>query len=102
MTIKWADYLISKVRYNDKHTHITDVYVHEDKGDTVGSGTSETRQWVVGKIDSGYTFYTIIEGSDGKWQKGQKVVKDRVIGTDYITTKPNRTAKDNLENLPEY
>ncbi len=56
MTDKWADYLISKVRYNDKHTHITHVYVHVDNGDTVGEGTSETRQWVVNKIDSGYTF----------------------------------------------
>ncbi|HCC7746190.1 TPA: DUF3892 domain-containing protein, partial [Escherichia coli] len=23
-------------------------------------------------------------------------------GTNYITTRPNGTAKDNLENLPEY
>ena len=93
MTDKWADYLISKVRYNDKHTHITHVY---------GEGTSETGQWVVNKIDSGYTFYTIFKGDDGKWKKGQKVVKDRVNGTDYITTRPNGTSKDNLENLPEY
>ncbi|HBA4972906.1 TPA: DUF3892 domain-containing protein, partial [Escherichia coli] len=25
-----------------------------------------------------------------------------VNGTNYITTRPNGTAKDNLENLPEY
>ncbi|WP_370530310.1 DUF3892 domain-containing protein [Raoultella sp. XY-1] len=27
---------------------------------------------------------------------------DPVNGTNYITTRPNGTAKDNLENLPEY
>ena len=102
MIDKWADYLISKVRYNDKHTHITHVYVHVDKGDTVGGGVSETRQLVVNKIDSGYTFYTIFIGDDGKWKKGQKVVKDRVNNIDYITTRANGTSKDNLENLPEY
>ena len=102
MIDKWADYLISKVRYNDKHTHITHVYVHVDKGDTVGGGVWETRQWVVNKIDSGYTFYTIFIGDDGKWKKGQKVVKDRVNNIDYITTRANGTSKDNLENLREY
>jgi hypothetical protein len=101
MTDKWADYLISKVRYNDSHTHITHVYVHVDKG-TLLEGTSETRQWVVNKIDSGYTFYTIFKDDNGKWSKGQKVIKDPVNGTNYITTRPNGTAKDNLENLPEY
>lgn len=83
MTDKWADYLISKVRYNDKHTHITHVYVHVDNGDTVGEGTSETRQWVVNKIDSGYTFYTIFKGDDGKWKKGQKWL--RTVSTVLIT-----------------
>ncbi|HBQ8516082.1 TPA: DUF3892 domain-containing protein [Klebsiella pneumoniae] len=76
--------------------------VHVDKGDYVGEGTSKTRQWVVNKIDSGYTFYTIFKDDNGKWSKGQKVIKDPVNGTNYITTRPNGTAKDNLENLPEY
>ncbi|HGF6304087.1 TPA: DUF3892 domain-containing protein [Escherichia coli] len=65
-------------------------------------GASLTRQWVVNKIDSGYTFYTIFKDDNGKWNKGQKVIKDPVNGTNYITTRPNGTAKDNLENLPEY
>ncbi|HIA3081989.1 TPA: DUF3892 domain-containing protein [Escherichia coli] len=30
------------------------------------------------------------------------MTKDPVNGTNYITTRPNGTAKDNLENLPEY
>jgi len=101
MATKWADYLISQVRYNDKHTHITDVIVHVDNGDTVGGGTSQKREWVVEKIDNKKSFHTVFK-DDNKWKKGQEVVKDRVNGSDYITTKPNGSAKDNLENLPEY
>ncbi|AMG59246.1 DUF3892 domain-containing protein [Pantoea vagans] len=102
MAIKWADYLISKVRYNDKHTHITDVMVHVDNGDTVGNGTSYKREWVIEKINSKNSFCTIFKDADDKWKKGQEVIKDRVNGGDYITKKPNGSAKDNLENLPEY
>lgn len=101
MVDKWAHYLISKVRYNTAHTHITDVIVHVDNGDTVAAGVSQSRQWIVDRINVGYVFCTIfLVMETGK--KGQEVVKDRVNGVDYITTKPNRTAKDNLENLPEY
>lgn len=102
MATKWAVYLISKVRYNDKHTHITDVMVHVDNGDTVGDGTSYKREWVIEKINGKKSFYTILKDTDNKWKKGQEVIKDRVNGVDYITTKPNGSARDNLENLPEY
>ncbi|MCS5774053.1 DUF3892 domain-containing protein [Klebsiella variicola subsp. variicola] len=44
----------------------------------------------------------MFKDDNGKWSKGQKVIKDPVNGTNYITTRPNGTAKDNLENLPEY
>ena len=102
MALKWADFLISKVRYNEKHTHITHLYVHEDLGDTVGEGGTELRRYVVDKINNGYSFCTIVKDHEGKWTKGAKVVIERVDNIDYITTKPNGTSKDNLENLPEF
>lgn len=102
MTTKWADYLISQVRYNDKHSHITDVIVHVDNGATVGNGNSYKREWVIEKINGNNSFCTILKDADDKWKKGQEVIKDRVHSNDYITTKPNGSAKDNLENLPEY
>lgn len=37
---KWADYLISEVRYNSQHTHIDQVKIHEDNGDSVGEAKS--------------------------------------------------------------
>lgn len=42
-TNKWADYLISEVRFNDAHTHINKVKVHVDKGDTVGGAVEMKR-----------------------------------------------------------
>jgi hypothetical protein len=36
MADKWADYLISAVRYDAAGTHIDKVRVHEDEGEKVG------------------------------------------------------------------
>jgi hypothetical protein len=41
MADKWADFLISAVRYNQEGTNIDAVKLHEDKGETVGQPPSE-------------------------------------------------------------
>lgn len=99
---KWADYLISAVRYNTEHTHIVQVLVHEDGGTTVGAGVIRTRQEVIVAIKKGSSFCTIYKGADGNWQKGQKVIIINVYGVEYIKTTDNGKASDNLENLPEF
>jgi hypothetical protein len=73
MSDKWADYLISKVEYNDKETHITRVLSHPDNGDTVGDGVDLTRSIVVSRLGGGSTFATIYWGSDNKWKRGANV-----------------------------
>lgn len=99
---KWADYGISKVRYDSEQTHIVKVQVHEDKGDTFGAAAEWPRSRVVSAIERGTTFVTILKGADGKWQKGQDVHIITVDGVKYIRTDQNRRASDNLENLPEF
>ena len=99
---KWADYGISKVRYDDERTHIVKVKVREDKGDTFGPAEEWPRKQVVSAIEGGTTFLTILKGSDGKWQKGQDVHIITVKGVKYIRTDQNPKAADNLENLPEF
>ena len=99
---KWADYLISKVRYNQDRTHIDKVRVHEDKGDTVGRPTEWPRVNVVEKLDEGKKFVTILKNSDGDWTKGANVGTVRIGNKTYIRTDSNQTAADNLENLPEF
>jgi hypothetical protein len=99
---KWADYGISKVRYDEERTHIVKVKVHEDKGDTFGPAQEWTRKQVVSAIEAGTTFVTILTGSDGKWKKGQDVHIIIVNDVKYIRTDQNAKESDNLENLPEF
>lgn len=98
---KWADYLISAVRYNTNHTHITHLKVHEDKGDKVGPGKPLFRLTVVERLKSGSTFATIFK-DNSVWRKGQKVIVVKINGIDYVKTIDNGKEEDNLENLPEF
>ena len=55
MAEKWADYLVSMVRYNQRETHIDKVLSHADNGDSVGPGYERTRANVVELLKAGYT-----------------------------------------------
>jgi hypothetical protein len=102
MSNKWADYGISRRRYDSEKTHIVKVMVHEDNGETIARGEEWTRSQVISAIESGKTFVTILEGSDNKWKKGQPVRIIKVNGVKYIRTDENSKAADNLENLPDF
>jgi len=98
---KWADYGISKVRYNKERTHIDKVKVLEDKGELFGPEEEWTRVQVVSAIDEGTSFVTIIK-KDNQWNKGQKVDIIIINKVKYIRTDKNSKESDNLENLPEF
>lgn len=102
MTEKWADYLISAVRYNAAETHIEMVRVHEDEGDKVGAPTTWERSSVVASLEAGYTFITITKSSDSKWTRGARVGIVTVRGTKYIRTDADATPEDNLGSLPRF
>jgi hypothetical protein len=99
---KWADYLISAVRYNSDHTHIDQVKAYEDKDDSMGEAKVYRRQKIVDEINNGTTFVTIYKNSEGKYYKGQKVYVIKVNDVSYLKTMDNGKEKDNLENLPEF
>jgi hypothetical protein len=99
---KWADWLISAVRYDDDHSRIVKVRAHLDKGDTVGSAQEQTRAEVVRSVEGGQTYCTIVKGTDGKWKRGEDVRVITIDGEKFIRTDANRTKKDNLGNLPEF
>lgn len=102
MADKWADFLISAVRYNNAETHIDKVRVHEDEGDKVGTASARERTTVVNQLEDGYTFATITEGAEGKWKLGAKVRIVTVNGTKYIRTDADATEEDNLGALPRF
>lgn len=68
---KWADYLISAVRYNDGHTHITHVRAHEDTGDSLGEEKTYARQTIVDAINNGTTFLQFIRIAMGYGTKAK-------------------------------
>jgi len=99
---KWADLLISAVRYSADETHIEKVRVHEDLGEQVGSPKISSRTDVVSNIKNRLTYMTIVKNAKGNWRKGQEVHTIRVGNEEFIRTDKNSVAKDNLENLPEF
>jgi hypothetical protein len=101
--VKWADYLISEVRYDTQHSHIVKVKVHvDDGGDNIGTASEWSRSEVVAALKRSSTFITITKNSEGKFQKGQDVHIIKVNGVEYLRTDQNSKAADNLGNLPEF
>jgi hypothetical protein len=101
MADKWADYLISAVRYNDKDTHIVAVQVDVD-GETVGAPTLKSRQEVAALLSKGSTICTIFKGPNGRWSQGAKVEIVKVDGEEYIRTDADKIKADNLGQLPRF
>jgi hypothetical protein len=102
MTDKWADHVISAVRYNAADTHIERVRVHRDEGNRMGPAQEATRTEVVESIERGHTFATVVKGDDGKWHYGATVGIVVIRGVKYIRTDRDATPEDNLGRLPRF
>ena len=58
---KWADYLISDVRYDSEHSHINKVRGYEDReGDKVGDRFESSRQEVIENIKSNKEYIRLV------------------------------------------
>ena len=100
---KWADYLISAVRYEESINKKTVSYckVHPDNGDTVGPGTTWSKEEIMDAILKGVTFFTISKDNRGKWKKGRKVtcIKAEKV---YLNDDFVKVDGDNLVSVPEF
>ena len=99
---KWADYCISAVSYDEKHSHINKLRVHECFEKGIATGAVWKREIVVSKIEDGCSFITVKKGTGGKWMPGEDVRKIRINHTDYVRTDNNSSTSDNLSSLPEF
>jgi hypothetical protein len=101
---KWADYLISAVRYTESNNknYISQLKVHSDNDDNVSEASTWTKQDVINKIDNNFSFKTIYKNKENQWSKGEDVKKIKIGINYYLRTDSNNTPKDNLENLPEF
>ena len=95
------DFYISAIKMDSTNQHIEHVKVHENKGDTVGAGTVNSRAFVGQLIKTGKIEFKTITWNKAteKWHVGAKV---EVMSDGYITTDPNKTVRDNLGNLPKF
>lgn len=100
--MKWADFVITMVKYNRDHTQIAEVEVRADRGESISNDPKRTsRQDVVSAILRGTTFVTAYL-RDGKWRRGEDVRVVMVQGVRHIRTDNNSIKADNLGALPEY
>jgi hypothetical protein len=89
---KWADYLISAIRYENETNNNLFAYlkVHQDNGEEIGAGSTWSRDEVINAMHDGKTFYTIQKSNTGEWKKGSIVSlitkNGKTILTDYEYT----------------
>jgi Protein of unknown function (DUF3892) len=98
--MKWADYVITAVRYAPDRSHIAELEVRVDNGESIGPPGEWARQQVISAIDGGHTFATAYL-RNGSWQRGADV-QVVTIGRDrFLRTDRNKVRADNLGELPE-
>ena len=99
--VKWAQYLISEVRYSPDHKRILQVKQHEDLDGQISEGKIVDKEVVTSKLKKGKTYMTIYNSSSKTWKKGERVIGFLVDGEYYIRTDKNKVNLDNLGMLNE-
>ena len=100
--VKWADFLISEVRYSPDHKRIVQVKQHQDLDGEVGEGEIVNRDVVSSNIKKGIRYMTIHNGSSKTWKRGNIVRTFLVDGEYYIRIDKNKVGLDNLGMLNEF
>ena len=96
---KWADYLISKVRYDSEHL-ISIAIRHQDTDSGITKGTSVDRLTIASDIKNGFTYITIYSGINS-WKPGNKLRTFSIGGNPYLRIDKNKVKLDYLGDLPE-
>lgn len=99
MTDRWADYLISHVRYQD--AQVLKVLAWEDQGHAIAGGRQLNRKQVLELLGEGNTVLTIhrVEDDPKSWRPEAFVRIVSVDGTDYIRTDAVAAQQDHLGKL---
>ena len=100
---KWADYLISAVRYNSSSNNRTISYlkVHEDVGESVGESKTWTKDELIDALIKGKTFVTILKDGSGNWKRGSDV-SIKSSKEIFIRTDVKNISGDFMEDLPDF
>jgi len=100
---KWADYLISAVRYDSDPNNRMIAYlkVHEDVGESVGESRTWTKDELINALIHGKTFMTIIKDGSGNWKRGFEI-SIKSSKEIFIRTDVKNVPGDFLEDLPDF
>jgi len=96
--VKWADYLISQVLYDQNHI-ITKVKQHRDIGNKISGGEIVDRDAIANNLGHGVKYMTVY-GDLGKIRMGKNVRYFRAYEDHYIRIDDNKVMTDNLGELP--
>jgi hypothetical protein len=99
---KWADFVITKVRFNKERTHIEQVKRYRDNGSGLINEQIKKRQAVVNAINKGCTYVTSTLNENGEWVMGALVKVVIIDGVEYLRTVEDSNENNNLLNLPEF
>ena len=99
---KWADFLISEVRYSLDHKKILQVKQHEDLDGEIGKGEIVDASNVASNLKKGKSYMTIHNTSSETWKRGEKIRGFVVDGEYHIRTDKNKVSKDHLGMLNEF
>ena len=94
-----VDYLISAARQSEGQPRIEAVMQHKVEGERIHEPEQASRSKVIENINSDKTYYTVVQGPDSNWHRGDKVSKVTVEGEEYIMTDGRSAKGDNLGNL---
>ncbi len=98
--VKWADFLISEVRFG-KGNKIEEIKQHIDDGQAISEGTMVQRADIFHNIKNGKTYKTIFHSLKG-WKLGDDLRAFKVRGIHYIRTDKNKVDQDFLGPIPQF
>ncbi len=97
---KWANHLISAIRFSPDHKYITELVQHDDEDDSISEGTIVKKLDVTDAIKKGKSYMTIYNSKDN-WKIGEEIHSFMVEGEVFIRADKNKVSRDNLGLLPE-
>ncbi|KAG2475512.1 MAG: hypothetical protein NPMRTH5_1510001 [Nitrosopumilales archaeon] len=97
---KWADYLISEVKYGKNHL-IEEVKFHTDVDGVISEPKMVDRSQIAHNVKNGKTYRIIFHSLKG-WKLGNLINVLRVSGDYFIRIDKNKVDRDFLGQIPEF
>lgn len=99
---KTAHYFITGVWFaTTPHRHVSHVLLHEvNDDDSWNKGVKTDKDSVIALLDKNYVIKTKIWNySQADWETGAAVGSERLSSGRYLRSNPDKTARDNIDNL---